>query len=379
MSGETPDPAVVEGDGSDLLGDGRLALVPWIVARVIVVVGFACALRLFDRYGRQVRPASLLQGLLSYDADYYRAIAVHGYERGGGSLRFFPLVPLAARALGRPFGDHVDVALLVLTNVCAFAFLVVLARLTRFETHDERVVRAAVWLGALAPPAVALVLGYAESALLLLCVGAFLCLRTNRPAGAAALGFLAGLSRPFGILLMAPVAIEVARGWSTASKARRAEGLVAVVAPAAGVATYLAWVGAVYGDALRPLHIQQASNLRGSFRDPVSAIVDTIAHGSDRPTGLIHVVAFAGCVALLVVVARRLPVSYTTFAALSLLLAVSAQNLDSLERYALGAFPLIIGLASCLRNRGVMRVVVAVSGVGLFVTSTAVFLARWVP
>ncbi len=359
--------------------DWQIALAPWLVARVVVIAGFACALRLFDRYGRGVRPASLLQALLVYDADFYRAIAAHGYHASGGSLRFFPLVPLVARAVSRPFGDHVDVALLVVTNACAFGFLVVLARLTRLETHDERVVRAAVWLGALAPPAVALVLGYAESALLLLSVGVFLCLRTNRPMGAAALGFLAGLSRPFGVLLMVPALVEVARGWRGASKARRAEGLVAIVAPAAGVATYLAWVGSVYGDALRPLHLQQSSDLRGSFRDPVSAVVTAVAHGSDRPTGLLHVLAFAGCVVLAVIVARRLPVSYAAFAALCLLVAVSAENLDSLERYALGAFPLIMGLALCLQSRAVMRTVVGVSAVGLFMTSTAVFLARWVP
>jgi len=359
--------------------DWQLAVAPWIVARVVVAAGFAVAMRLFDRHGTGVRPASLLQGLLTYDADFYRSIAEEGYQRTGGSLRFFPLVPTAAKALSLPFGDHVDIALLVIANACAFGFLVVLARVTRLETHDERVVLAVVWLGALAPPAVVLVLGYAEATLLLLSVGTFLFLRTERPGPAAALGFLAGLCRPFGIFLAVPAAIEVGRGWRTATTRERAWGVAAIVAPAAGVATYLVWVRERFGDAFLPLRIQQSSNLRGSFRDPISSVIDTATNLADRPTGLIHLVAIVGCIALLVVVIRRLPASYSAFAALSILLAVSAENLDSLERYALGAFPLLIGAGLLLRTPRVMRIVVAASGLGLLATSTAVFLARWVP
>jgi hypothetical protein len=359
--------------------DLRSAVAPWVAARVVVVAAFPLAMRLFDRYGSGVRPASLLRGLLIYDADFYRAIAEHGYQRGDGSLRFFPLVPMLAKVFAFGSAEQVEIALLVVSNVCAFGFLVVLARLTRFETHDERVVRAAVWLGALAPPAVVLVLGYAESALLLLSTGTFLALRTNRPAPAAALGFLAGLCRPFGIFLAVPAGIEVARGWRTSSTSERAWGVAAVVAPAAGVGAYLLWVHARFGDAFLPLRIQQSSTLRGHFRDPLSSVFDTVTNVSDRPTGLVHLVAIVVCLALLAVVIRRLPASYSAFAALSLLLALSAENLDSLERYALGAFPLIIGAALLLREPIVMRVAVGLSALGLFATSTAVFLSRWVP
>ncbi|MGZ8752362.1 MAG: hypothetical protein ACXW1S_05215, partial [Acidimicrobiia bacterium] len=127
------------------------------------------------------------------------------------------------------------------------------------------------------------------------------------------------------------------------------------------------------------LRIQQSSNLRGRFRDPISSVFDAIGNVADRPTGLVHLVAIVGCLALLVVVVRRLPASYSAFAGISLLLAVSAENLDSLERYALGAFPLIIGAALLLRRPIVMRVVVSISAFGLLATSTAVFLGRWVP
>ena len=46
--------------------------------------------------------------------------------------------------------------------------------------------------------------------------------------------------------------------------------------------------------------------------------------------------------ALLVVVARRLPGSYTAYASVALVLALSAQNLDSFERYCASTLPFLL-------------------------------------
>jgi hypothetical protein len=288
---------------------------------------------------------------------------------------------MLARALAWPFGGRSDVALVVLANVGAFAFLLVLARLTREETGDEHAVRVVLWLGAVAPPAVVLVLGYAESTLLLLAVAAFWALRHDRLGAAAALGFAAGLCRPFGVLLALPAVVEVARRWPVLPAVRRLLGVVAVAAPAAGAFAYLLWVGARFGDALEPLRIQQDSSLRGGFRDPVSALADAVGggFGGSRPTAAAHVLAALVCLALLVVVARRLPGSYTAFAAASLLLALSAENLDSFERYAFSAFPLLMGAALVLRGPVLAPLAVGASALGLVVVTMLVFLGEWVP
>jgi hypothetical protein len=360
--------------------DWQAAIVPWAVARLAVAAGYLLARWWFPRHGTGVRPPALGQGLLAWDAAFYRSIAEDGYRTADGGLRFFPLVPLLTRALAWPFGGRSDVALVVLANVCAFAFLVVLARVTREETGDEHAVRVAVWLGAVAPPAVVMVLGYAESTLLLLSVATIWALRNDRFGWAAALGFAAGLCRPFGALLALPALVEVGRRWAAMPSRRRGLGVAAVCAPAAGGAAYLGWVGREFGDALEPLRIQQDPTLRGGFRDPVSAIVDAIGDGfGSRPSAAVHVATAVVCLALLVVVARRLPASYTVFSAASLLLALSAHNLDSFERYAFSAFPLLIGAALVVRTPLVTRLVLAGSTLGLVVTTTVVYLGRWVP
>ncbi len=96
-------------------------------------------------------------------------------------------------------------------------------------------------------------------------------------------------------------------------------------------------------------------------------------------TAAVHLVTAAVSIGLLVVVARRLPASYGVFTGLTMLVALSAENLDSLERYALGAFPLLIAAGLVLRRPVAARLVIAASTVGLVATTTGVFLGRWVP
>ena len=244
--------------------------------------------------------------------------------------------------------------------------------------------RATVWLGAVAPPAgrvgARLRRGHLPPP-----HGRHVPLpaRAVGPPGRRSLGFLAGLLPPVRCLPRAPAVIEVApRVARERRPAARARGVAAVAAPVAGVGTYLAWVGA----RVRGLRCGRCASSRrrtsaASFR---RSGLGAGRHGRERlrtaRRGLVHVVAWRSrCVALLVVVVRRLPASYAAFAGISLLLALSAENLDSFERYALGAFPLLIGAGLCLRVRGSMRLVVVLSSVGLFATSTAVFLGRWVP
>ena len=76
--------------------------------------------------------------------------------------------------------------------------------------------------------------------------------------------------------------------------------------------------------------------------------------------------------------ARRLPAAYTWFSAVSLASAVTSSNLDSFERYALGAFPLVIVLALLLTDR---RAACGdrVSGPAMTGYATLAFLHAYVP
>jgi hypothetical protein len=365
-----------------LRADVGPAVAPWLLARALVVAGLALARYLFDHFGHGPRPYPLRAGLFAWDATFYREIAEHGYHAvGEAGLRFFPLLPLLARGLGPVFAGHDEIALLVLANVSALAFGGLLHRLVVRETGDPDLARRAVWWGALLPPLMVLALGYAEGPFLLLTVGVFLALRSQRWEWAAGLGLLAGLCRPVGVLLALPAAVEVARGWSAAGGWDRVRGAVAVVGAPIGTASYLVWVGLTRDDPLLPFRVQQDPGLRGGVRDPLSSLVHAarMLSGGDQLGSGLHLVWAIVFLGLLVVVARRLPASYTVFAAASLLLFLSGSNLDSFERYAAATFPLAIGAALVTERREVETAAFALAGGAMVGYSVLVFLGSSVP
>jgi hypothetical protein len=372
-----------DGRGRDaVIRDFAVAAIPWAIARVLVVASLALSRHIFDEVGRGRRPVPLGQGLFAWDAAYYRAIAEHGYDAlPKAALRFFPLVPLLSRALGVVFGGNEAVALIVIANVSALVFAALLHRLALVETGDALLARRAAWYAALIPAAGALVLGYADATALALAVGMFLALRTRRFVTSGVLGYLAALTRPLGVLLVVPALVEAARelrGQPAGGWVRR---IVAVLGPPLGLATFLAWVDHTRGDAFLPFSVQKRASLRGDFVDPVTRLVDALrdlVHGDRFGSGL-HFVWAVVFLALLVVVWRRLPGSYTAFTAVTLLVALSAENLDSFERYALGAFPLLLALAIVTRREIVERTVLTLAAGALVGYSVLWFFGVSVP
>jgi hypothetical protein len=362
--------------------DLRVALVPWLVSRVVVIVALAMSRFLEDELATRSRPAQLAQGLFAWDAAWYRAIAEHGYGFDvKETVRFFPLVPMLSKGLGVVFLDHPDVALVVIANVSALLFAALLHRLTQVDTGDPETAARAAWFAVLLPPAVALVLGYAEATAMALGVGVFLAIRGRRWLLAAGLGLLAGACRPVGVLLVAPLVVEALAGWRTVATRERIERAVAVVAPAVGMALYLLYVGIEFGDPFEPFSIQNRTTLRGGFEDPFSRLVrafDDMA-GGDRFGSGFHLLWAIVFVALLVVVIRRLPRSYAVYCGVTLVLGLSAANLDSFERYGLSTFPFVIALAIVTRRRALERAVLALGAAGLFGYSMLAFFGRWVP
>ncbi len=358
--------------------DLRVAVVPWVLARVLVL-GTLVAYRLVETGA--ARPIPLRQGLFAWDAAFYRGIAEHGYGAAQESLRFFPLVPLLARWLGVVLLGNDALALLVIANGSALLFGALLHRLALRETGDEGVARRSAWFAALFPTAFVLVLGYAEATMMLLAVVAFLAFRRDHWVTGAGASFLAALARPVGVLLAAPAAVEGLRGWRGATASGRAARVLAVVAAPAGLALYLWWADRAYGDFFLPLRLQNDDGLRGGFQDPVSRIFEGLGDllGGDKFGSGLHILWAALFVALVVVLARRLAVSYAIYAGGAVLLGLSAQNLDSFERYGMSTFPLLLALALVTGRRRVEQLALLASAAGLVVYTALALRGTYVP
>lgn len=354
--------------------DGALAesVMSWVCARAVVLIVLALASFVASSAASQHLH---LQGLLGWDAAYYRDIAAHGYAAlPREALRFYPLLPLLVRLLG--LGHAAGPLLLVVVQVAALGYALVLARLVRAEGWGAETASRAVWLLTLAPPAYVLVMGYAEALAGLLAAGAFLGLRTRRWWLAAACGLLAGLVRPSGLLLAAPALVEALRRPRSEPAGRAA----AVVAPVLGSAIYLGWASVHDGQLLAPLRIQQSAALHGATRNPVRVVTDAVsglAHGHVG-TGL-HVPWLVLFGVLLVVMARTLPASYTLWCGLTLASVFGGSNLDSSERYCWGAFPFVVVAARLTGHPLVFRVVLALSASVLAGYAMLAFLGLVVP
>lgn len=355
-------------------------VVSWLSARVAVLAALAFARYLVDNLGARDPGGRPPSGLVGWDASWYLRIIESGYHHlPWESVRFFPLLPMSAKVLSPALGARP--ALLVVVNLAALGAGILMERLARLETGDRALAGRAAWLLAFLPPAFVLVMGYAESLLVLFGLATFLALRRQRWGWAVVAGVLAGLCRPLGVLLVIPAAIEAARGLRRAGTSERVRRLFAAVAPGAGGLTYLGWSWIAYDDPLRPLRLQQDLDRRGDFENPVTRLVDAarqLADGADLGSGL-HFPWAIGFLILLVVCFRRWPVSYGAYAAAVLFVALSAANLDSLERYGLSAFPLVLALAGLLATPWLERSALVLAAAGLTTYATLAFLGAYVP
>jgi len=362
------------------------AALPFAVSRVIVIgVMFVARFLVSDhRLTSRTAAAAARAGLLGWDAHWYALIARVGYGRAGhASLRFFPLLPLAARGLATVPGLDAGTALLVVANVGALAAMALIHRLVLLETHNDPAARRAPWCLALFPAAFVLVMGYAESLLLVAALAAFLCLRTDRFAWAGLFGVFAGACRPVGLLLALPALIEGLRGSRRLSRSARelAARAAAVLGPPAGTAAYLVWSKAHDGSYLLPFREQLSSANRGGVANPLTTIANDLSdlvHGTHLGTAQ-HALWAVVLAILAIVVWRNWPASYGAYATATLVVALTAPNLTSLERYGLGCFPFVLAITTLTERRALKWAALSLSGALLATYALLTFTGVYVP
>ena len=328
--------------------------------RVLVVGALALSKYVVDHIGsvNRLTAAAVHDGLLSWDGAWYSDIASKGYSAlPREALRFFPGLPVMARTLGLVgIGDRP--ALVILSNASAFAAGVLLYRLVRWETGDRSLAVRSVWLFMLAPPAFVFVMGYTDASAVALAIATFSLLRRKQWWGAALCGLVLGVFRPTGLLIAVPALIEGVRGISHVPWRERCARSAAIVAAPVGAFAYLAWVRSQFGSLFLPFSEQTHAHLRGHLTDPASSFVHGVRSALDGHLGsALHLPWFVLIVVLTVVVCRRWPLAYSAFTVAVVVSATTSNNLDSMERYALFAFPLVVAAAQLIRSRDVERIV----------------------
>lgn len=357
-----------------LLADISAVAPAWLVARLLVVAGWFLAQLL---QGDEL-PQALESGLLAWDGEWYRSLVVHGYDGVPlEGVRFFPGYVLAGRFLDLVLPGGPGVALVLLANVGSFAAMLLLYRLVVIERADKALANRAVWALALFPPSFVLVWAYAEGPFLALVVGFLILLRRERWWWAALVGILAGFLRPTGALLVVPALFAV---WRPQTSSRSPFGRsAAVLGGLVGVSSYVTWASVRYSEPLIPLSIQR--KLRGDPVDPVRRLLEGLGDlfGPDALGDGLHIVAVVMLLVVLATLLRAWPARYGTFAAACLLVALAADNLNSLERYSLNGVPIVLGVATLAGHRKFGGAIPVASGLALVALTTAAWSGHYVP
>ena len=365
-----------------LRADLGVVLPTFVAARAMVLVGWLAAGVV--RGGTEPTMRLRGEGLLAWDGTWYRDIAVFGYDAlPDTALRFFPLYPLLARWLAWPMGGGagpVSWVLVLLANVAALAAAVAIFRLVLAERGDRRLARMSAGALALFPTGFVLVWAYSESLFLLAAIVVFWGARTRRWWWAAAAGLVAGATRPLGVFLVPAALVEAVRAMRAGARGRElAAALAAVVSPLVGTGLWLGWVGRRTGDWLFPFTSQ--SELRGDTVNPLQRLWEGFGElfGPEALGDGLHLPFALAFVVLVVVVARTWPASYTLFALGVLVAALAADNLNSLERYALNAFPVVLAVAGLCTTVWRTRIAAAVGVAGIVSLSGLAWMGTYVP
>ena len=353
--------------------DLRAALPGWVLGRALTALGWLGALALVSVEAGGTWTVQMHQGLFAWDGAFYRAIASGGYEAvGADATRFHPLLPLLGRT---------DLGLLIVSNLAALLAAAAVHRLAVEVLHDGDLARRAATLVGVAAPAFTLVWAYAEGLFLLTSALLLLALHRRQWWWVAVLGALATLARPTGVLLMAPIAVALLVGDDRPAAPPRDERhnaqAAALVAPGLVLLGWLWWVGEVFHDTRLPLRVQ--SELRGGTRFLPFRLLEGLAEMVTDPVGDGLHLPFALLTLWLVWVAwRRLPASWVVYAAVTVLVMLSAANLNSIERYAFGNVAILVAGAAVAGGRA-WRPTVAVSSALLVSMSALAWYGRYVP
>lgn len=341
----------------------------------------------FRPFAMPFRRVKFAETFAAWDSGWYFDIAMRGYyfsADGQSSVAFFPLYPLAMRAVALPFGSSEKAVWAAGIAISCAAFLgglLALHRLTERLFNDREVARRTVLYVAVFPFSFFLSRVYPSALFFLLTVLAVSAAYDSRWWRAGLWGALATLTRPHGILIGIPLGLMALSG----AGARQIVSRFAALAPIpAGLLAYSLYVNALAGDPLAWLRSQsqwgfslghapwqQLENLIGQLEQ--NGLYDYFFTSEFAPFRLFH-----GAVALFLfmvipAVFRRLGAPLGAYVLVNLLVPLTGNALEGIGRYAAVVFPVFMVLGT-LRWPGFHEALLIVWSlflalfVGLFVT-----------
>ena len=282
-----------------------------------------------------------------WDGKWYQLIAQHGYpsqivnEGHGSRWAFFPGWPLLIR--GTVEATHLSYTQATMFLSFAFGLASAIAVwLAVREVFGQVVADRAVLLYVFFPASFVLSLGYSEGLFITACGVCLYALSRRYWLTAALAAVVGGLTRDFGVVLIACVVVTAGHAFLATRKARP---LVAVMAAPLGLALWLWYSWSTVGT---PFGFLQAERFWGNghfvwFLTPFLALFDLVGHPQAFEQGQVVTcvfgLAFVYVGIVLLAKARdkgiSIPTSWWVFTVISTLAVLSSYEPDSVLRYSM--------------------------------------------
>lgn len=292
---------------ADRLWTLRYPIAGWLIARVALTIvaawGATSSIMSLELPGGNFRTPRLFgwEELLvdvwqRWDSQWYVKIVEEGYRperilQGDGTVlvnpatAFFPLYPGLIWLVRQILPVSTSMAGIIVSTVACLIGLIVVHRLTRHEA-GEPVANTAIRYLLIFPTAFFFFAVYTESIFLAVTAGAcYAAVRRNWWL-AGALGFLAALARPSGILIGLPLGLEYLLWLRRERRWPRFEIAALLLIPA-GLGSYIAFLAWRFNDPLMFLHAQQNVIWNREYKTPFQTIVQILRSVNFSTEGLL--------------------------------------------------------------------------------------------
>lgn len=319
--------------------------------------------------------AKFVEIFAAWDSGWYWDIAMRGYyfrADGQSSIAFFPLYPMLMRLAAAPFGGSPSATWVAGIGVAVAANLLALIQIHRFAERvfgSREIARRTVLYITVFPWSLFLGRVYSESVFLLMSVLALRRAYDGRWAQAGVWGALATLTRPNGILIVVPLAIQACCD-KPSIRQLVSRGVAFAPIPLA-FAGFCAYAFVLTGDSFGWMTAQ--SHWGYSLGHPpwlqlqrvTATFIENGPYGYFFTSDIasIEVLQAATAVAFLALtplIFRRLGPAMGAYVLVSLLVPLSSNTLEGLGRYASVLFPAFFVIAAMATPR-MHEVIVTVS------------------
>lgn len=307
---------------------------------------------------------------IKWDSGWYLSIIERGYEQyipgKFSNLVFFPLYPLLTKYLAWIFGGNFMLTGVIISNLALLLSCFYLYKLAKLDIKKSGAFRSVFYL-LIFPTALFFTSMYPESLLLLLCLASFFYARKRLWFVACIFGFLAALTKPFGVFLVLPLLLEYLDQRRFSLRKIRWDVLNLALIPS-GLGLFMFYLWKKFKDPLLFLKAQEGwansphpawsrtpnislANLGESFSKYFQTIFGKSETSAFRITASFELISFVIFAILAILVFFKLRKSYALYMACGLILSPLTGSFMSTNRYVLVLFPAFILMSIWGKNK----------------------------